>query len=163
MIAPSEDQFWTDMREGQMKLKIRVRRMKESRDMRGLSASRLLSFRWGRRGKRGLLGALLCLGDGDCLCQVADGEWSAMAGDTKSTGSWRAGRWRRAESMQRGSHGQCAEALAEAASLVLQAAAGKELHGGGSSFRQVRGCCSGQGHLQRSLTLGSFPIWCRVR
>ncbi|XP_074903983.1 dual specificity protein phosphatase 8 isoform X2 [Buteo buteo] len=35
MIAPSEDQFWTDMREGQMKLKIRVRRMKESRDMRG--------------------------------------------------------------------------------------------------------------------------------
>ncbi|XP_053802531.1 dual specificity protein phosphatase 8 isoform X2 [Vidua chalybeata] len=35
MIAPSEDQFWTDMREGQMKLKIRVRRMKESRDKRG--------------------------------------------------------------------------------------------------------------------------------
>lgn len=38
MIAPSEDHFWTDMREGQMKLKIRVRRMKESRDKRGLSA-----------------------------------------------------------------------------------------------------------------------------
>ncbi|KAJ7422766.1 dual specificity protein phosphatase 8 [Willisornis vidua] len=35
MIAPSDDQFWTDMREGQMKLKIRVRRMKESRDKRG--------------------------------------------------------------------------------------------------------------------------------
>ncbi|XP_064019240.1 dual specificity protein phosphatase 8 isoform X2 [Pogoniulus pusillus] len=35
MIAPSEDQFWPDMREGQMKLKIRVRRMKESREMRG--------------------------------------------------------------------------------------------------------------------------------
>ncbi|XP_062433982.1 dual specificity protein phosphatase 8 isoform X2 [Rhea pennata] len=35
MIAPSEDQFWTDMHEGQLKLKIRVRRMKESRDMRG--------------------------------------------------------------------------------------------------------------------------------
>lgn len=53
MLAPAEDQFWTDMHEGQMKLKIRVRRMKESRDMRGLSAGRLLSFRWGRRGKRG--------------------------------------------------------------------------------------------------------------
>nr|XP_038035840.1 dual specificity protein phosphatase 8 isoform X2 [Anas platyrhynchos] len=35
MLAPAEDQFWTDMHEGQMKLKIRVRRMKESRDMRG--------------------------------------------------------------------------------------------------------------------------------
>ncbi|XP_010216037.1 PREDICTED: dual specificity protein phosphatase 8 isoform X2 [Tinamus guttatus] len=35
MLAPSEDQFWTDMHEGQLKLKIRVRRMKESRDMRG--------------------------------------------------------------------------------------------------------------------------------
>ncbi|XP_068800876.1 dual specificity protein phosphatase 8 isoform X2 [Struthio camelus] len=35
MIAPSKDQFWTDMHEGQLKLKIRVRRMKESRDMRG--------------------------------------------------------------------------------------------------------------------------------
>lgn len=138
MIAPSEDQFWTDMREGQMKLKIRVRRMKESRDMRGLSAGRLLSFRWGRRGKRGLLRALLCLGDGDRLCQAADGERSATAGDTKSAGSWRAGRWRRAgtwrraESVQRGSdpavpsHGQCAGAPAEAASLVLQAAAGKD-------------------------------------
>lgn len=106
MIAPSEDQFWTDMREGQMKLKIRVRRMKESRDMRGLSAGRLLSFRWGRRGKRGLLRALLCLGDGDRLCRVADGERRAMAGDTKSAGSWRAGRWRRAESVRRGSDHQ---------------------------------------------------------
>lgn len=36
--------------------------------------------------------------------------------------------------------GQCAGAVAEAASLVLEAAAGKELHEGGSSFRQVRGC-----------------------
>ncbi|XP_034626193.1 dual specificity protein phosphatase 8 isoform X2 [Trachemys scripta elegans] len=35
MITPSENQFWMDMHEGQMKLKIRVRRMKESRDMRG--------------------------------------------------------------------------------------------------------------------------------
>ncbi|XP_062973199.1 dual specificity protein phosphatase 8 isoform X2 [Elgaria multicarinata webbii] len=35
MIAPPEDQFWPDMHNGQMKLKIRVRRMKDSRDMRG--------------------------------------------------------------------------------------------------------------------------------
>ncbi|XP_063145410.1 dual specificity protein phosphatase 8 isoform X2 [Candoia aspera] len=35
MIAPSEDQTWPDMHKGQMKLKIRVRRMKEGRDIRG--------------------------------------------------------------------------------------------------------------------------------
>lgn len=37
MIASSEDQTWPDMHKGQMKLKIRVRRMKESRDIRGWS------------------------------------------------------------------------------------------------------------------------------
>ncbi|XP_044281667.1 dual specificity protein phosphatase 8 isoform X2 [Varanus komodoensis] len=35
LLASSEDQFWPDMHKGQMKLKIRVRRMKDSRDMRG--------------------------------------------------------------------------------------------------------------------------------
>lgn len=89
VIAPSEDQFWTDMREGQMKLKIRVRRMKESRDMRGLSAGRLLSFRWGRRGKRGLLRLSPAL-PGGRLCRAADGERSAVAGERGDGGERRA-------------------------------------------------------------------------
>lgn len=62
MLAPSEDQFWTDVHEGQMKLKIRVRRMKESRDMRGLSGGRLLASRCGRRGRRGAARPRLCAG-----------------------------------------------------------------------------------------------------
>lgn len=170
MIAPSEDQFWTDMREGQMKLKIRVRRMKESRDMRGLSASRLLSFRWGRRGKRGLLR----------LSPALPGGWRSPLPSGRR-GAERDG-WRYKERRQLASgemeasgervegerspvpsHGQCAEALAEAASLVLQAAAGKELHGGGSSFRQVRGCLQRAEASAAVPALGSFPTWCGVR
>lgn len=53
MIAPSEDQLWTDMRERQMKLKIRVRRMKESRDMRGLSAGTAPFLPMGTEGEEG--------------------------------------------------------------------------------------------------------------
>lgn len=99
MLAPAEDQFWTDMHEGQMKLKIRVRRMKESRDMRGLSAGRLLSFRWGRRGKRGDTQPVPASPGGR---RAADGERSAMAGHTKRAGGRRAGTWRRSASVWRG-------------------------------------------------------------
>ncbi|XP_043915004.1 dual specificity protein phosphatase 8 isoform X2 [Protopterus annectens] len=35
VIAPVDDTFWAEMHEGEMKLKIRVRRMKENRELRG--------------------------------------------------------------------------------------------------------------------------------
>lgn len=147
VIAPSEDQFWTDMREGQMKLKIRVRRMKESRDMRGLSAGRLLSFGWGRRGKRGLRPEP-CFSRGTEIAFAerptgSGARWLA-SGAMEASGERAEG-----ERSPGPSPGQCAEAVAEAASAVLQAAAGEQLHGAGSSFRQVRGCLQRQGHLQR--------------
>jgi len=53
MIAPSEGRLRTDRREGRRKPKIRVRRMKESRDARGLSAGRLPASRRGRSGRGG--------------------------------------------------------------------------------------------------------------
>ncbi|XP_029438166.1 dual specificity protein phosphatase 8 isoform X2 [Rhinatrema bivittatum] len=43
-ISPSEDQFWTEMHEGQLKLKVRVRRLKESRELRGLCAGGFATF-----------------------------------------------------------------------------------------------------------------------
>lgn len=36
MIAPAEDCFWPDLQDTNMRLKIRVRRMKEGRELRGL-------------------------------------------------------------------------------------------------------------------------------
>lgn len=36
MIAPAEDCFWPDLQETNMRLKIRVRRMKEGRELRGV-------------------------------------------------------------------------------------------------------------------------------
>ena len=35
VIAPAEDCFWPDLKETDMRLKIRVRRMKEGRELRG--------------------------------------------------------------------------------------------------------------------------------
>lgn len=36
VIAPPEDSFWQEAQDNQMKLKIRVRRMKEGRELRGV-------------------------------------------------------------------------------------------------------------------------------
>lgn len=36
VIAPAEDCFWPDLRDTDMRLKIRVRRMKEGRELRGV-------------------------------------------------------------------------------------------------------------------------------
>lgn len=36
VIAPAEDCFWPDLQDTDMRLKIRVRRMKEGRELRGV-------------------------------------------------------------------------------------------------------------------------------
>lgn len=38
VIAPAEDCFWPDLQDTDMRLKIRVRRMKEGRELRGVYA-----------------------------------------------------------------------------------------------------------------------------
>lgn len=45
VIAPAEDCFWPDLQDTDMRLKIRVRRMKEGRELRGVYPPGL----WNRR------------------------------------------------------------------------------------------------------------------
>lgn len=132
--------------------------------MRGLSAGRRLSFPWGPRGKRGLLRPSPPLpGAGGRERPLPSGRRGAERDGCRykerrqlASGA----RWRRAEGERWlvPSARQREEGLAEAASLVPPAAvAGRELLGGGSSSRQVRGClqragvpCSGLGLRQFS-------------
>lgn len=44
MFAPAEDCFWPDLQETNMRLKIRVRRMKEGRELRGVYPHEICVF-----------------------------------------------------------------------------------------------------------------------